>query len=101
MNQPEILVPIRGIFAELFAINDFCRLPVQNSNSPNSAAWFSQIRLTLNQVFGLGLFGLILILALVFSIVFQGSRATFVESSERIRNGAFSSSRKPIRQARY
>ena len=41
---------------------------------------------TLNQVFGLSLVGLVVILALLFFIVFDGSRTTIVESSENIRD---------------
>jgi adenylate cyclase len=46
------------------------------------------MKLTLNQVFGLGLLGLTLILALLFGVVFEGTRATIMASSERIRDGA-------------
>jgi adenylate cyclase len=88
MNQPEILDIIRGMFAEFFAVEDSWTLRVQMSPSPKSAAWLFRMKLTLNQVFGLGLLGLILILALLFSLVSEGSRATIVESSERIRDGA-------------
>ena len=41
---------------------------------------------TLNHVFGLSLLGLVAILALLFVVVFDGSRTTIVESSENIRN---------------
>ena len=43
---------------------------------------------TLGQVFGLSLLGLAAVLALLFYVVFDGSRETIIESSERIRDGA-------------
>ncbi|HEV2718188.1 MAG TPA: hypothetical protein VGU64_23185, partial [Terriglobales bacterium] len=43
---------------------------------------------TLGQIFGLSLLGLALILAVLFYIVFRGSRQTIMESSDRIRDGA-------------
>ena len=46
------------------------------------------VKPTLGQVFGLSLLGLAAILALLFYIVFQLSRETIIESSERIRDGA-------------
>jgi adenylate cyclase len=43
---------------------------------------------TLSQVFVLGLLGAVAMLALLFALVFRASRATIVESSERIRDQA-------------
>jgi len=48
----------------------------------------SKIKPTLNQVFGLSLLGLVAILALLFTIVFDGSRTTVIESSKNIRDVA-------------
>jgi len=46
------------------------------------------VKPTLGQIFGLSLLGLALILAVLFYIVFRGSRQTIMESSDRIRDGA-------------
>jgi adenylate cyclase len=46
------------------------------------------VKPTLGQVFGLSLLGLAAVLALLFYLVFQLSRETLIESSERIRDGA-------------
>ena len=46
------------------------------------------VKPTLGQVFGLSLLGLAAVLALLFYLVFQLSRETLSESSERIRDGA-------------
>ena len=43
---------------------------------------------TLGQIFGLSLLGLAAVLAVLFYIVFHGSRQTIMESSNRIRDGA-------------
>jgi adenylate cyclase len=46
------------------------------------------VKPTLGQVFGLSLLGLAAVLALLFYMVFQLSRETIIESSERVRDGA-------------
>jgi len=46
------------------------------------------VKPTLGQVFGLSLLGLAAVLTLLFYLVFQLSRETIIESSERIRDGA-------------
>jgi adenylate cyclase len=46
------------------------------------------VKPTLGQIFGLSLLGLAAVLAVLFYIVFHGSRETIMESSDRIRDGA-------------
>jgi hypothetical protein len=46
------------------------------------------VKPTLGQIFGLSLLRLVLILAVLFYIVFRGSRETIMESSYRIRDEA-------------
>jgi len=46
------------------------------------------VKPTLGQIFGFSLLGLAAVLAVLFYIVFHGSRETIMESSDRIRDGA-------------